>query len=266
MDKKPLCPYIVSAVSDAMRSLKTLDIGLHVLLWVLLLLFEFLQYGDTNTYIQYMKDTKTEMEQKLSQKGVVDLGVYMYDSGVANTLNRNDPYADKHIASLSTALSAVLKNQNSKLELHTWAIEQLSVASFVTVISSFLVLLFIVTLHYSSAGVLSGGLPAFLIALLTPPLYASIMFTLLNQLLYTFDWAIDYAVRHSVSQSVLTSGLVSAVTGGSAGLDYQIAAERFSDRHVYWIFGVVLKLCVISLVHTNIRVADKPAHMPVSNA
>ena len=251
-----------------MRSLKTLDTGLHVLLWVLLLLFEYLQYGGTNTYIQYMKDTKTEMEQKLSVNAVNQL---VLQSSTNINLNTDDPQMtglqnDQQVDKLATFLSQVLSSQSTKLDLHTWAIEQVSVASFVTVISSFLVLLFIVTLHYSSAGVLSGGLPAFLIALLTPPLYASIMFTLMNQLLYTFDWTIDYAVKHSVQKSLLASSLVSTATGGSAVLDYQIAAERMSDRHVYWTFGVVLKLCVISLIHTNIRVADKPAHMPVSDA
>lgn len=273
-DTKPLVPYLVSAIADKTGSVKWVDISFHVGAWVLLLIFEGIAFGNMQTHIQYMEDTATEMSERLSKgqieqiTGSIVSGQLAGSSSTPSTPSTPSTSKPSPLAQLlngpeldttETFLKSFISGSRQKTDLHTWALTQLATASLTTVIVGAIFVLFVIILHVSSAGVVSGGLPGFITSVIAPTMYSSIVFTVLARIVVAVDWVIDYFLRQTIHQSMMTSAVANllGLAMTDQQLSWKIAAERNADRGIWWMLAIILKLYVVAFVRSNVRIADK---------
>lgn len=279
-DTKPLVPYLVSALADKTGSVKWIDISFHVGAWVLLLIFEGIAFGNMQTHIQYMEDTATEMREKMAKGQIEQIAGPLIQASIQNKIAQKeaDPYGGdgsdpglagastltellngNDLSTLETFFTSFLIGSQQKTDLHTWALNQLATASLTTVLIGAIFVLFVVILHASSAGVVSGGLPGFITSVIAPTMYSSIVFTVLARIVVAIDWLFDYLLRQAIQQSMMTSAVanVLGLAMTDQQLSWKIAAERNADRGIWWMLAIILKLYVVAFVRSNVRIADK---------
>ena len=253
-------PYVVSALGDNAMWLKNADSIIHIVLWLLMLLFEYFDYTSVGNHVQYLKDAHTEMESKMSMQALETLGLDM-DGGTSMTdLTKLSPSSQVKFLKYASNL---IEGHQIKTDLHGWAMEQTAEASFVTAIIPFLIIIATIMLHFSSGGVVPGGLPSTLISVVPAGLSASVLFNVLTRLSICADWMLEYTMRHAAQSDMLFSFLESTVDPPNEVLQFKTAAELNKDRDIYWIFAILIKYYLISIFTTNVRTVNRQSHSTI---
>jgi hypothetical protein len=250
-------PYVVSALGDNTGYLKNADSVVHILAWILLLVVESFAFMNVQNHIQYMKDSHAEMENRLSLQNIESTVADIAGGSIGGDgMSLNGDQITKMIKYASTLLTG----HGQKTDLHGWALEQTGEAAFMGVIVAFVVVVIAIMLHFSTGGVVPGGLPAVVTSIVPAGLRSSVLFTILSRLVICMDWLTDYTMRHTAQSDMFFNFLQATLFPPNDVLRFRTAAEMNKNRDTFWIFAIVLKLYLSAIFITNIRAINRQSH------
>lgn len=297
---KSWCPYLVSAVHERFPVIRNTDTMIHLIVWILIVVFECLSYGNVQAHKQHMTDLQAEITQKntlfkgtqlveqitntpsndggcsaAGSDGSIAAALNLFLSGQCPQATAPPPVTDpeygqsftmKQLNAIDSFLGRITHVQSSKHELSSWALESSATASLLTAFVGLLAVVAVVLMHVGSDGVVPGGLPPFLVALSPAALLSSIAFGFLVRIILATDTLIDFWLRHETHQTLITSAAMAMFESPTQQVTWQTAAERNQDRSNFWIVAFVFKFYAVALVRANVRIADRPTHAQVSSA
>ena len=295
---KSWCPYLVSAVHERFPVIRNTDTMIHLIVWILIVVFECLSYGNVQAHKQHMTDMQAEVTQKNTLFKAQQLVEQVFTGNNIDdcTMNSNPAIGDvatalgafltggcpqatappmlsdqagltfKQLNQIDSFLGRITHMQTSKHELSSWALESSATASLMTAFVGLLAVVAVVLMHVGSDGVVPGGLPPFLVALSPAALLSSIAFGFLVRIVLATDTLIDFWLRQTTHSSLVMSATMGMFESPLQQVTWQTATERNPDRSNFWIVALVFKFYAVALVRANVRIADRPTHAQVSSA